>query len=755
MPVRKHKQAVFLENQPYTVKSYFRSVTDDLVSRFGSAESGQTNLDLLKALTQKGYRGGMFQRNFDDPEKASTISNAYYNKLDQNLYPTPLWRQAKVTTGYFVPDGSTKSAGTSMNGGGATSWCFWRGEYYITFQSSLPGPIVNHLQMIDPVTGIITAITLPAALLNNASPLKLTAYGDYIFIGTSLIPGSTTAHRWDGTTFVNVTGNIRDFAVFNEKLYGITPIHEFYAVTNHTAATVTYTLVSFIGGVKSDNATTGLSYYHMCIEFNGALYIGTEYGLFRYDGVSISTVLDFSKAQHSSNFRKLAVFNGRLYYVIKNKLYQFDGTNIEELQDFTDADVISDMVGGTDRLWISTKANTGVAYSDKWNPAGSPVYEVSAFCYDGVGFFRYNTFADDLPIEYTNVAIIPATGYMNLVIPDVYLNFSLEERSNGYNLYCVNLADEFTTTRTGAGFQVVSSIMDCNYPSVAKVANGIMTNFAGLTDGEGRLMVEFQYYLDGAWSEWFEVWNTENQSADGATNDYQLHEQVKNAAPHLETAPGVYHKIRTRTTLELDDTSPTTLPYLSDQTVRYTIQPRLRLKWLLELELTGVDTRDITTPNDSSGARETRTASQLRKIIYDAYRNKIPLLFYDLDYTEVKDDDPLVFKGVDFITPGDTVAIQDAIGDEDPWINRRVGAAVYDDVDDETAITLDQIGYRVGIGGSENTALQIDAQVRKSHAVYIRGIRGERVLLDSNTLNDKSTGHSDISSVITLDLVEV
>lgn len=741
MAVSKHKRSIFLDNQPFTVKSYLRSTTDDLVARFGSAEQGQTNLDLLKALTQKSYRGGMFQRVFDDPEKVSTITNAYFNEIDENLYPTPNWPAITKTI--------------DMGPNGVDSWCFMKGYFYITFKAiNSPNANKNRLYKIDAATGAETAVALPAVLENSTYRITLCTFSQNIYIGAQTAVGATaTDHRYDGvTTFTNMNSGICQYIEFLGRLYGENSAGELYLCST-PAGTPSFTKIDDDGIYPE----AGQTYFQSIAFFNGAVYIGKRHGLYRFDGVSLTRVLDYRSAPSLNNFKCMAVFNGRLYYNIGNLLYEFDGINIVKLQYFSAGYAINDLVGGTDRLWISVTIDTGVTFTDKF-VSGTPVYHHSVFAYNGIGFYEYRAFTPDILISYMRIPLIPVAGKVFAFTPDISLPGG-SPSSNGYNMYTLTLANEFTVTNASGGFVVTSSELDCDYPSVAKVVNGIMVDYAGLTAGEGSFKLELQYLVNGVWSSWSEVWNTDNVAANGATNDYLLHEQVKvDTSPTLATVPLIFTKLRTRITCTITDSTPTTLPYLANSTVRYTIQPSQRFKWLLTLQIDGVDSRGITTPKLSDGAREVRLASQLRKLIYDAYRSKMPILFYDFDYTEVKAlGTPLILKGTDFIGAGDTIAVQDAVAEAEPWINRRVDSVVYDDVDNETEATLALFGYRAGIGGSANTTLQANAQVRRSYAVYIKAVRNERYIIDPNSINDNNgnQGYSDAQSDLVVELVQI
>ena len=748
MVVNIHKNTVFLDNKPFTATSYLRSVTDDLVTRFGSAEQGQTNLDLLKAETQKGFRGGMFQPEFDDPEKAAFIENGYFNKVDGKLYPTPLF---------------TKNAKESalMDSDGIYDWCFLNDFVYASFRFKNTGQ--NGMFYMSANSGTITQLTLPSAL-QTSSRLKLTPYKENIYIAAYGDNSGVPAYKYvPGGAFSLVgdtTGNFSGFMEFNGTLYGIMYLYStFHQITN--AASTPITWAASIGNVgPSTIITVNSRHYHDYAVFNNTLYIAMETGLFRFDGTKVYAVLDYTKAADIRNFEKLAVFNGRLYYNIKNKLFQFDGINIEEIQDFTDGYRITAITAGPDRLWISTICNSNISSVDRGSITSNGYYP-ALFCYNGVGFFLYRLFINDpnhASFPLTNLVVFPVYNKIFAVLPSM----NSPTTSDGFYRHTCLLSDEFVTYTKINPVYIISSIIDNDYPSVTKALNGILLTFDPINVMGARYLVECSYFVDGAWSSWTQVWLKDTYASTTGlaplVNDYALHDQYDDNL----SVPAVYRKVRFRISMTWSDSSTfAAMPTLRDVSLRYTIQPKFRLKWLLTLDIQGVDTRGITTPTNSDGVREDRTAAQLRKVIYDAYRNKLPILFYDADFTAIQGISGSVrVHGTDFIVGGDNVAIQNNAALIGKWINYKVKSTTYDEVNDRTSLELFSGGYRSGIGGIANPVsitLVVGSQVRKSHAVYIRSIRNESYIIDPNTLNDNAGQgkYSDIPSRITLDLVEV
>lgn len=759
MAVSKFKQAVFIDNEPYILKSYLRSVTDDLVARFGSPAQGDTNLDLLKSESQKGFRGGMFQKEFDDPEMAMQISNAYYNELDNNLYFTPKYKVA--------------DSGINMNNFGVTAWCFFQGSLYLAYQDN--GDF-NRLVRYELATGTFTGVSLPDYIDTGTKDSigSLTVFNRLIYINgnnPTVSMGSFHMTRYNGQS-----GGSEGFADLNNSLdnYDKAVVWRggFYA----GAGDVFRLLTNISSGTSMNETTLGdsgnLSNQYGGLQdilvFNDQIYILKTVGIFRYDGVAITPVLFFPNEQSSDAFKFTAVFNGRMYYTVGSKIYEFDGVNITMIEDLTDGFQIRDMTASDDRLWITTQAQAGfpgLEFEDE--PVGVNTHQL--FCYDGRGFFLYRQLPVAFGAGYENVkvSVIPVQNKIFLVVPDISLDGGGEPVGGAFNLLTIDLSNEFSdqdvghdgTNNTEDGFLVVSSDIENGYPSVEKTLNGVMVDYEGFTNGESYFLMDAQTYRNGVWSSWSTVFDSRHVQAGGADPDYYLYNQSTVSTPHLATEPQVYEKLRYRIigVIDTGSTDPvTTVPRIKKLALRYALQPRLRRRWLLTVQIQGVDNRSLNTPELSDGALEVRTASFLRRVLYDAWQNRKPVLLYDADFTEIKDVSPdIILQGTDFIFPGDFIAMQDTGTEDTPWLNRRVGSATQDELNDETTITLDDFGFRIGIGGANAPATAgVGAQVRHSHAVYITRLENERYIMDPNSTNELND-HSDFESDIVVELTEV
>lgn len=794
------KADVYINNQAYRVMSYQRSSTDDLISRFGSPEKGETNLDILKALTQKSFRGGMFQKEFEDPEMVNFAKNCHYNPLDKKLY--------------FTPKMDIHTISSNMDSASVTAFCFFRGSLYIAFRNTAP-TITNRLHKINLSTGVATAVTLPAAIQNSIYPITdLVVHKNAIFIcGMSVIGGTQGGflnHRYDGaTTFQDINGTLVNMVSWRGVLYGIN-FNELFTITNEFAAgSATYTQVSTVGAYSIGSGVAE-DYTNGMLLYNNAVYIFKHDGLFRFDGVSVNPVFDELDNLSANNFRLGTVFNGRMYYVTENKLYEFDGTNVSLLQDFSETYYIMDIKGGSDRLWITVRYNktSAAIFTDKvtGDVFEQEHYTYGLISYNGIGFFEYDSVTlegeDELygapPV--VNVVAIPGAGRVTWIFPRMYLNVSLEHKSDGYKIHTQELSKDFdyTELEDGRTFEVYGSEFDMGYPSVSKVLNAVKLELDGFSKNDSNLSLQLDVRtrLEGTLSDWTTVWDSSHWVDDTLfTPDYNLYDGASDAnfldpdnIANFLTEPLVFDYLEYRLIGTVIDASELTIaPRIKNVTFRYTMRPKPKSKWILTLSLIGKDYRGLLFPENADGSEDIRTSSFLRKNIYDAQRDGKPILFYDFEHNYIYNLDGFdgsFIDGTSWLRDGDTVAIAwppftinesfqpttTPNSNYGKWYNVNVSVTEYDLINDRTLFTQYKSGNRIGIGGANIHPVEdfsaLLGELRKSYAVVVTRIVNERVIMEDETMNQVdvntddnwplwSQSYNDPSSTITIELVEV
>lgn len=745
----KPEKCIYLNNVPYAVKDVVRGTSNDMIARFGSPEQGETNLSLLKSVTQDSFRGGMFQKIFEETEMVSSITGAYFNDLDKKLY----FSQAPYLTNW----------GDGMDTNGINSWAYFKGKFYISFRTQPPSAynVIAEVTLgSKTVSPTLTPLVIPAALQGSGAPINLCSAGSYLLASAYKWMGSTPVqcHRYTGTAWSAGLGQAwQDLIRFNDRIYGIGADNVFGLIADINAGTWTHSGIS--NPIGDSYPETGVATYQWMAEYNGALYIAHTFGLWRYDGVICKPVLDFRNSAHTDNFRYHAVFNGRMYFTLKNRIYEFDGMSLKPLQDFSEGYKIRGLAGGTDRLWVTTINNSGLPYVDMYDNTITQ-YTHSVFCYNGVGWFEYHQFPSDLVGDYIGLTPIPLNNQLHVFIPDIYLNFSFEPRSQGikYNLF--ELVDDYTMNGSAAerSFVVYGSDINNKYPNVPKTLSGVRLEYDGFGYPGMELLLEAQTVFEGVTSSWIPVWHSNQVGATGAGNEYFLYDQSHLGDPDLDSVPLRYHILHYRLTAtrKASWSGLDPIPRIRNLSFRYTLHPRPRKQWTLVLDINGVDHTAVASGR-LDGKKSTYQNNFLRKNIYDAYEKAMPILFYDIESTKVLEVDPAFrVAGTDMFSDGNTLAISDA--DNDEWINRRISSVVYDDANDATSMVLDPFGYRRGIGGSVTDPIVVpetgDLQVRRSFAVMVKNVDAERIIFDKNTLNAKA-GYTDLFGSMTIKIEEI
>lgn len=737
-------QQVFIDHAGYPVRTYYRGVTDDLVARFGSPEHGESNLDLAKVASQKGWRGGMFQKKFDDPEMAEYIRGAHHNPLDSALY--------------MVPAMDTLVGSQQMDQEGVTASCVANGNIYIAYRAALPNS-GNRLLKIDVSSRAVTSITLPTKVQNSLCPITTMDAGvGFLWVAGKM--GNPTAsfpiHRMNlsNQAFTEIPNtSVRKLRFWRDKLYTI-GLSDLYSLTNLTGAAdkVKSTKIKTVGVTEPDLDEN----VHDLFDFNGALYIAKTDGLYRYDGVDVYPVFDYRSSIEYENFRFGAVFNGRYYFTLGDrKLYQFDGTNLELIQDFSDSYFITGLSSAPDRLFINAVYNKRSATIFPSEAFKENVelenYTYALIQYNGIAFSEYATDlytgggkvgGFDLPVEHT---LISAGGTFWWVVPDMYFNSSLEPRSYGFKVYYAKRANDFNTAKLKAGhrFEVYSSEIDNDYPSVDKVLLGVQIDYRGFDFSKVNLTLEVATRQGGgSYSEWVKVWDSDQADSIPDVNDYYLHEQV---VGELETEPLIYKQIKYRLVGEVLPVpgALATVPRVRSVTLRYSLQPRPRLQWGLGLAIV-------------SSEYDPYIANRKRQWLYNAYRNKKPVLFFDADYAKVLsydgplDDAAVTVSGFEWLRDGDVVMF------ETDFTNVCRMITEVDSFDGETTTFRTRpFGARLGInGGTLFGTIRPGHRIRKCHVVQVTKIHSERYILQPDSINDDN-GASNIESELQVDLIEV
>jgi hypothetical protein len=700
--------------QGYRVRSLQRDSAPLIATRFSTGQTGQTDLDLLKSVSVDDLSGGMFQRDWTNPQMVAR-SIGVYNPNDQKLYPTPPRSSATAVSGGYYPNCKVESPLRSAVAYGA----FSAGTYY------------NLLYVITPGGGY-TSLTLPVVWQSNgfSNITGMVLHKQYLFICGMPVGGSyVNVYRYDfnASTWQDMTGGLNRMCSIRGLLYGINYNSDIYSVTNEAAAgAATYTAVDTAG----DRTQPVLDF----VEFNGAGWIAKIDGIFRFDGVKATKVLTMVTNQ-------LQVFNGALYFVSGMWLYKFDGTNVTRLAFFGTSERIGTTFNGSmslaannDYLFAATAVvNTGYTDNDKVSPTASGLKRI--YTYDGAAWNLLHESAESFGLTYMPSLVTNGNPQAVLKLYDIFGNTPAGWATNWYTFDLTNLFANTTITTTSK-LEITTSEHDAEFPNIYKTAELIEVNYTGMTAGDS-LAVSYQLFDGKTWGSWITlgtITSTTPNVLEITNNLTKLYKRAK---------VSVVATITNNSTLALKGAS-----------MRYTLQPRARWRWqgMFMVEGNG-------TIMDRSGAAITTDANALNNLLTKSIKQKTPSYMLSPDYG-------IVAAGVNNValvfTVGGQVPIYTDPYQEYPlvavknnagtWEILRVSGVSYNSGTDVTTITVLERGYLGITPGTINTA----AEFHLCYKVYVNRLIRDAPVYDETTYNEQSpSGESQLQREMQLEIIEV
>lgn len=700
--------------QGYRCRTFSRDSAPLVAPKFSTGAQGQTDLDLLKSVSVDNIAGGMFQRDFEDPQKVARAVG-FYNRYDNNLYPTP--NMPAFTA--FLPTTSYK----------ITAMCSSELYTFVAVSYTAAGNVNNKLFRLNKGTNTWTDLTagMPAIIRAGTTGSGLGApicdlglHKNYLYVsGQTGIPALGTwfpNYRYDLTagTWQNLSGFGVLMRTMRGILYHINTSSMIYAMSNETAAgSATYTLIDIAGFSDVVNATPTDAK-----EFNGALWIGKPDGLYRFDGLKATMILPLAS-------RYLTVYNGALYFAAGQWLYSFNGAQVVKLQYFGGSESITGISATIDHLLVCTKVNTAGSYADADKP--SIVYagksQIRTYTYDGVGFYIVD---ERLVTDVGGGQAWPTYNGNKLI--------TMWSDGSVNNAWWIDLstAGSAAAVATTSQLEITVSEHDDGYPNIFKSLELIEANYAGIVAGD-TIDVTYQLYDGKVWGSWL----TAGQVTSTSGNNFEI----------TNLSNKLYKRIRVN--LKATLTAASTLS-LKGASIRYTLQPRARWRWQTTLMAQGKDRNGNTITDDPNALTNTITK---------AIKQKTPVFMLSPDFGVVKAQ---IAAGVlTFIVKGQQPLYADPYAEyqlvavknnNSVWEVLRVSSVSYASGPDETTITVKERGY-YGV-----TAAQINAgaEFHLCYKVYVTRLLREAPTLDLNTYNEQDTsGESQLKREFLLEITEV
>lgn len=718
------KYDIYLNGVGYRVGAYQKSELEPFAPRFGGGDQKETDLDLFKGKSVKSFDDGMLQRFWDLDTMAHSIEGMYPKFGDGVLYPAPHPQSVSYTTKAIYKFVATR-------------------QYLFRFKRTFNTPANSVSYSEDGVTW--TSVSLGSTGFAAAPQVV-----DAVVRDNKLIISTNSSSKFyilltaPGTMVtMTLTHGMNKLVVFRNLLY-------FTGLGSADAGALFQRAADDLSIKKIDAVGDEYNNIHQMIVFNHRIMIAKPDGLFAYDGVQVTAVIDYSKNVNTNNFRFLAVLSGWLYYFMPDGMYRFNGVTIEKLYDIADVGFPIDAVAGGDRYWVLHK-HDGDDYNRYEKSLGfdltSDEFSGRVSCFNGRGLFLYSRLTatpvsklstePDFAGQSQPMGLCwwkPSVSYVGGSPIDaaarLFVSTLYEPNGNNYILFTDDDGTRLNGFSAIDSAQVVTSIFDADLPFIEKYLESIELVFDGEdtnADEGTAFAVEYRisdFDTGGGWQSYGTVYANDFKRESGWINNVDVAFKQCQVRVYPVT------------------TIPATLG-LKKIVLRYALNPELKFEWNLTLLAFGGDN-----PNEplllADGTEGTDSVRTLRGNVYAARESDDPVELVDLDPSTLS-------TAIDSSTNITGVVVGDAS------LYPRSGII---QIDDEKFIYYSKTGNTLNLVpsanitpttrallGSSAASHSIGVKVYLIHRVFVRRIINERINLD----NDEQLSHP---SQITIQLQE-
>lgn len=589
----------------YRVRNYTRSESSSFIPRLGAGDQSESEFDLLKSQTFESFEAGQFARFFKDDKSVYAV---------EGLFPTysdgVLWQVNHATQ--VTPFGVGRPI--------VVAQCRSRDYVFVAVYQTTGGS-GQRIYRID-ASGTVLSLTLPATLSNQVQTIQtMNICTGYLNVHAS--NGTSSANMYymplASTTVVLIPGANAFYrsAVWNGFEYGLNggidqPGFILYKFTGNTSTDT----VQEVGRVP----TAVADYNSELITFNGRLLICRFDGIWAYDGIRISAVIDLTDAPSTQNCRFPVVMKGYLYYFMPDGWYRYNGSSIEKIYDIADIGYPVHAVAAKDRVFLAFR-NSSVSGSSRYDKAmgydylSGTTYDGRVCAYDGKGMFTYARVNSQ---SKSGSPLLNNEGELHKLIWNHNENsmfFStMADPSN--NQWKISL-NEKSVTAAGTGkasWQIVSPVMDNNFPMIFKSFANIELILDGVPSADDSLLVEYRTSgFDGS-SGWSSLGTIKLLS--------KLKLNVFSEFPGGVSFKQLQFRVSPSTT------SSVTCG-IAKIVFRHMLMPDYKYQWNITLACYGDDVLEPLMLADSSG--DTQSVSTLRGNIYGSRSQTQPVIFIDVD----------------------------------------------------------------------------------------------------------------------------
>ena len=590
-----------INSVPYTIAGYQKSELPTFIPRLSSGEQEESDFDLLRTKSIKGFEGGQLQRYWDDDSSFFASEGMYPIYDDGTLYPV---NSVVSSTGLI---GSTKAAVQAVA---------YSDQYMFIASQTLNTPTTS-IRRID-TSGSSTTLTLTGSL-SSQTVTSMVIWQNRLWIATGA-SGQMYYMDLTSTSISAVTsaaaGSFQLMVVWQDQLYGTnansTFLNSYFLRYTGDTATQSFAGIGYIGGRIT-------SYYTRLAVYNNRIMISKNDGLFAYDGTRLTTVEDMGRAIHDSNYTLMTVLKGYLYYFMPDGFYRFNGSLIEKLYDNSEIGTPVDMVAGKNRLWMIHKNDStfGSSRYDKsmgYDNSGGNSADGRIVVFNGKGLFTYgrtstfvkNPGTDDLAGQGTLDKVM---YHGNKLWVTTWYD------KQGANTY--HTIDTAETSASGSkAWRIVTSIFDAEFPMIDKDMENIEAVFDGNVASDETITIEYRTAgFDGS-TGWTTLGTILSQT--------RVKENVWRTTP----AGITFKKIQFRLS------GTTDVRYGFRKLVfRYLLSPDFKWQWSFNIAADGDEAlAPLMLADDTESTQAVRT---LRGNIYDSRMSDVPVKFVDIDQLDL------------------------------------------------------------------------------------------------------------------------
>lgn len=591
------KYHVSLNNQPLIIDGYTKSEAPAFTPRVSGGDQTDADFSMLLSRSLDGFSGGMLQRYWQDDNAIYASENLFPIYNDGVLYPVN------------APTSSTGFIGKSV----LTAHVVTRDYQYYAYQNFAGS--TNVVKRMDRF-GNVVSITLPVSL--SSGPHAITSmvfWNNQIWFGTD-----TGNNTWyldiasTSVTLVGGTGGFQLMVVWRGSLYG---------TNNNSSSTGNSTLYLYSGSTATTGFTsvgsTGMNSYdytaRLC-NFGGKIILTRRDGMYAYDGVAMTPVLDASSNWHDYNFRHASILFGYLHYFMPDGFWRYNGSTVEKLYDINEIGFPVDVCTGKNRLWfLYNNSSNGSSRYDKtvgYDYSSGNNLDGRVAAYDGRGIFTYGrvtTFVKNPGTEdFSGQEEVNRVIVFNDVL---YITLNHSKLSTYHSINLNELAATGNKT-----WSIITSTFNANFEQIDKNIDNLQLVLDGNIISDQTVDISYRTSgFDGSVS--FTTLGTFKFQT-------KLKEFIFSSLPAGISTKRIQFKLSGTTDARTG---------LAKFIVRYTLNPDFKWQW--QFTALAYGDSDLEPLELADGSKDTTTVDIIRGAIYTARSSDVPVPFVDVDQLDL------------------------------------------------------------------------------------------------------------------------